>query len=148
MYSARAHTHACTHTPTYTHAHMAHIPSHFKSCCSLTFIFITTKKCIIIIGPYEIRFISKFSFFISIFLYSVLMVKLNCIHLKACLINRVFHYFLDSISMVPLHFNNQKDQYIYIYIFFFSSTKSIQVNIISGKYSFKKCFLITIVLLD
>ncbi len=68
-------------------------------------------------------------FSISIFLYSVLMVKLNCIHLKACLINRVFHYFLDSISMVPLHFNNQKDQYIYIYIFFFSSTKSIQVNI-------------------
>ncbi len=54
-------------------------------------------------------------FSIFIFLYSVLMVKLNCINQKACLINwvlsvpnSVFHYFLDSILMVLLIFNNQK----------------------------------------
>ncbi len=50
------------------------------------------------------------SFFsIFIFLYSVLMVKLNFINQKACLINLGFlvlsvpnSYFLDSILMVPL----------------------------------------------
>ncbi len=65
-------------------------------------------------------------FFIFIFLYSVLMVKLNCINQKACLINcftvlsllnYVFHYFLDSILMVPLHFNNQKHLQLIDFIF-------------------------------
>ncbi len=51
--------------------------SHFKNDCSLISIFITTKKNIIIIGPYEISFISIF-----IFLYSVLMVKYNFIKSK------------------------------------------------------------------
>ncbi len=70
------------------------------------------KTNIIIIGLYKICFINNlFFFFIFIVLYSVLMVKLNCINKKACLINLVlpvpnyvFHYFLDSILMVPFKF--------------------------------------------
>ncbi len=59
--------------------------------------FYNHKKNIIIIGPYEIRFISKFNFFIFIFLYSVLMVKLNFINQKACLINWVLQFYLYQI---------------------------------------------------
>ncbi len=67
--------------------------------------------------------------FFFLFIYSVLMVKLNSINQKACLIEfysfiftkwcfPLFHY-RDSILMVPLHFNNQKhlqliDKKIYI----------------------------------
>ncbi len=48
------------------------------------------NKNIIIIGPYEIRFI-------SIFLYSVLMVKLYFIIQKASLINWVLQFYLYQI---------------------------------------------------
>ncbi len=70
----------------------------------------------------------KSFFSIFIFLYSVLMVKLNCINQKACLINWVLQfylyqilfsiYFLDSILMVPLNFNNQKHLQLIDFIFF------------------------------
>ncbi len=54
------------------------------------------------------------SFFsIFIFLYSVLMFKLNCINQKACLINWVLQFYLYQILFsiifwIPLNFNNQK----------------------------------------
>ncbi len=71
-------------------------------------LFYYHKKNIIIIGPYEIRFISKFIFFIFIFLYSVLMVKLNFINQKACLINWVLNFIFTKFCF-PLfsgfHFN-------------------------------------------
>ncbi len=76
------------------------------------------KNIIIIIGPYEYPFYFQIQFFI--FLYSVLMVKLNFINQKACLINWVLQfictksYFLDSILMVPLFF---------FYYFFFPFQK-------------------------
>ncbi len=69
--------------------------------------------------------------------------------------NSVFHYFLDSILMVPLNFNNKSiSNYlicfslsIFFFLFFSRSTvhlhfspKYILVNSISGKYSFKKFF--------
>ncbi len=54
-------------------------------------IFITNKK-IIIIWIYEISFISSF-----IFLYSVLMFKLNCINQQAHLINWVLQFYLYQI---------------------------------------------------
>ncbi len=54
------------------------------------------------------------------------MVKLNCINQKACFINwvlqfylyqnYVFHYFLDSILMVLLKFNQNHLQFIFIFI--------------------------------
>ncbi len=48
--------------------------------------------------------------------------------------------------MVPLNFNNQKHFFFFEILNF--SPKQILINIISGKYSFKKFFLIIIVLLD
>ncbi len=79
-------------------------------------------------------------FYIFIFLYSVLMVKLNFINQKACLINwvlqlslpnSVFHYFLDSILMVPLHFNNQKHLQLIDFIY---KKKSLFIFIFFQKY--------------
>ncbi len=52
------------------------------------------KTIIIIIGPYEIRFISKFIF---IYLYSILMVKLHFINKKTCLINFFVQFYLYQI---------------------------------------------------
>ncbi len=37
------------------------------------------------------------NYFFSIFIYSVLMVKLNCINQKACLINWVLQFYLYQI---------------------------------------------------
>ncbi len=54
------------------------------------------KKSIIIIGPYEILFPHLF----FIFLYSILMVKLNCINQKASLIN--WFYILKSNFLIYL----------------------------------------------
>ncbi len=58
------------------------------------------------------------------------MVKLNCINQKACFINwvlqfylyqnYVFHYFLDSILMVLLKFNNQNHlQFNFIFMYYY-----------------------------
>ncbi len=49
--------------------------------------------------------------------------------------------------MVPLNLYNQNHLQLILHIDIFH-LKYILLNIISGKYSFKKCFLIIIVLLD
>ncbi len=71
-------------------------------------------------------------FFIFIFLYSVLMVKLNFINQKACLINWVFtvlsvpnSYFLDSILMVPL---------IYFFSSFFVFRNTAHLHFLLNKF--------------
>ncbi len=116
------------------HCYYICILSHFKSYFSLATIFITRKKkkkkkkiyiyiyIYIYLYLYYRALWNPFYFQIHFFLYSVLMVKLNFINQKACLIlsvpNSVFHYFLDSILMVPLNFNNQKHLQLIAFIFF------------------------------
>ncbi len=66
--------------------------------------FKSFKKNIIIIGPYEIRFISKLSFF----QFSFSIINKIVLNQKACLINWVLQFYLYQILFTlfsAFHFN-------------------------------------------